>query len=184
MVATFKILQKGYVKDDGETVASTISLVLDEDVKLIVDPGMSKNRSGIIKELKDENLEPNDINYVFITHHHPDHTINIGMFPKATVIDFASTYKDDFWSEHEEDYKLTPNIKIVSTPGHTQEDASLVVRTDKGTIVFTHAWYHEDMTPEKDQLAEDEVLLGKSRKKILKIADFIVTSHGGLGKIK
>ena len=184
MSATFKILAEGYVKKGGESVASTVSLVQDKNINLIVDPGLVKDRLDIVGALEKEGLTPNAINYVFITHHHPDHTINVGMFPNAKVIDYASIFKDDYWGEHKETYELTPNIKSIQTPGHTMEDASLLVETNEGTVAFTHAWWHEDLTPQDDPLAEDKKLLEQSRGKILDLADFIVTSHGGLRKLR
>ena len=34
---------------------------------------------------------------VIISHHHPDHTINIALFPNARVNDHWAVYKDDQW---------------------------------------------------------------------------------------
>ena len=44
------------------------------------------------------------------THHHPDHTINVALFPNAEVVDFWARYLGDEWLDHEGDgYRLSPN---------------------------------------------------------------------------
>jgi len=183
VAAEITILVEGYVKNDGESVGSTISLVKSKHVNLIVDPGLVKERGEITHGLLKEGLRAEDITHVFITHHHPDHTVNIGMFPNAKVIDVDSIYYKDTWLEHERNYRITDEIAVIPTPGHTMEDATLLVRTEEGVVAFTHAWWREDLTPANDPLAEDRRLLKKSRQKIMDSADFIVPSHGGMKKL-
>jgi hypothetical protein len=72
------------------------------------------------------------------------------------------------------EYDIVPGITVLRTPGHTEEDASLVVRADDGTHVLTHRWWLEDMTPDTDPLAWDQAQLDASRQKVLAIADWII----------
>ena len=44
--------------------------------------------------------------HVFLSHHHPDHTVNIALFPNAEVVDFWARYKDDLWLDHEGDVSI------------------------------------------------------------------------------
>ena len=47
--------------------------------------------------------------HVFLSHHHPDHTVNIALFPNAEVVDFWARYRDDLWLDHDGDgYRLSP----------------------------------------------------------------------------
>ncbi len=192
---TVEVLLEGYVKpikgreflpgatDNGaRKVASTIALVKGKDVLIMIDPGMVADAGLIISSLKQRNIEPKDITHVFISHHHPDHTVNVGLFPNAEVVDFWGRYKGDIWQDHGDGYELAPGIKVLSTPGHTKEDASLVVDTSQGIFVFTHLWWFSDMSPAKDPLAWDQDALEKYRKHILKIADWIVPGHGEMFK--
>jgi glyoxylase-like metal-dependent hydrolase (beta-lactamase superfamily II) len=86
VAATHHLLHAGYAGDDG--VASSVSLVIDGEVQIVVDPGMVAERSLILDPLQALGVDPEEVTHVVITHHHPDHTVNIGLFPNAEVVDF------------------------------------------------------------------------------------------------
>ena len=45
----------------------------------------------------------------YVRHHHPDHTMNIALFPNAEVVDFWARYINDLWLDHDGDgYRVTP----------------------------------------------------------------------------
>jgi glyoxylase-like metal-dependent hydrolase (beta-lactamase superfamily II) len=67
---------------------------------------------------------------------------------------------------------------MILTPGHTHEDATLLVETDAGVVACTHLWWHTDRTPEVDPLAEDQAALEASRLRVLEVADVVVPGHG------
>jgi glyoxylase-like metal-dependent hydrolase (beta-lactamase superfamily II) len=171
------------VKDDGaRKVASTVALVQGKDVILIVDPGMVADRALIENSLKKHNVASEEVTHIFISHHHPDHTINIAMFPNAEVVDFWAKYKNDLWEDHPDNYEIAPGITVMKTPGHTKEDASLIVKTAKGIYAFTHLWWFPNMGPKVDPLAWNQNEIEEHREKILKIADWIVPGHGAMFK--
>ncbi len=173
------------VRQGVSKVIGTTTLVRDKGINLIVDPGMLRDSSVLISKLRRERLSPKDISHVFVSHHHIDHTRNIALFPSAKVVDFWAIYDRDRWIEHEGDgYKLSDSITIWQTPGHTEEDASLVIRTDEGTYVTTHLWWHEDFTPKIDPLAWNQKLLERNRSRVLRIADFVIPGHGKLRRVK
>ena len=188
---TVSVLVEGYVKpiegrqpmpgvsDDGARhVAGTVVLVRGEAVTLVADPGMVTDRALIIDALQKEGVSPEEVSHIFISHHHPDHTVNIALFPNAELVDFWARYKGDLWQDHGEEYELAPGIRVVRTPGHTEEDASLVVETDQGTYVLTHLWAFADIQPGEDPLAWNQASLDANREKILQIADWIIPGHG------
>ncbi len=78
------VLTSGYV---GDRVASTVSLIETEDALIVVDPGMVVSRSVILDPIARLGHEVEDVTDVVISHHHPDHTINIALFPNARVHD-------------------------------------------------------------------------------------------------
>jgi glyoxylase-like metal-dependent hydrolase (beta-lactamase superfamily II) len=167
------------MSDDGaRKVASTITLIQGENATVVADPGMVTDRALIVDGLKKTGVSPEDVTHIFISHHHPDHTVNIALFPNAEVVDFWARYKGDLWYDHADGYEIAPGIKVMRTPGHTEEDASLVVETPDGTYVLTHLWWLPDMTPEKDPLASSQDQIDAHRKKVLAIADWIVPGHG------
>jgi glyoxylase-like metal-dependent hydrolase (beta-lactamase superfamily II) len=117
---------------------------------------------------------------VFLTHHHPDHTVNVALFAEAEVVDFWARYRGDEWLDHDGDgYALASHARLWLTPGHTEEDASLVVEADDAVYAMTHAWWRGDRTPEADPLAWDEERLEASRRRLLEGGiEIVIPGHG------
>jgi glyoxylase-like metal-dependent hydrolase (beta-lactamase superfamily II) len=57
------------------------------DRRIIHDPDFVPNRSVILAPLADRGLSANAITDVIISHHHPDHTLNIALFENAQTHD-------------------------------------------------------------------------------------------------
>ena len=168
----------GVSEDGARLVASTMGIIKNKDAVVFVDPGFVKDRSLIFAALDEAKITPESVTHVFISHHHPDHTINAALFPNATVVDFGSAYKNDLWSDRGENFEIAPGIRVIRTPGHTNEDASLVVETQTGTVIFTHVWWNEMLFPEIDPLGEDQNALEASRQIVFDTADCIIPGHG------
>jgi len=189
-MAKVDILIKGYneeIKPDiFEKYASTTTLVRADGYNIVVDPGTHKSEKEYIEALKKLSLTIEDINYVFTTHEHLDHTRDIALFKNAEVIDRWGYHKGD---EHrffeDEEYEITPGIKRIVTEGHGINHCSLLVDTDEGVIcVAGDVWWNEDFTPVIDPYATNQEDLEKSREKILKTADYVIPGHGGMVKVK
>jgi glyoxylase-like metal-dependent hydrolase (beta-lactamase superfamily II) len=175
--ATFTILHAGYVTDD--TVAGTVSLIIDGESRLVVDPGMARGPDAILAPLAELGVEPEGVTHVLLTHHHPDHTLNTALFPNAEVVDFWARYRGDVWLDHlGEGHRPSSHVSLLLTPGHTNEDATWLAETDDGVVAFTHAWWRGDRSPEIDPLADDQGALETSRRRILASADIVVPAHG------
>lgn len=171
------LLHAGYT---GERTASSIVLVRDGDALIVVDPGMVARRALILDPLDELGVAPEAVTHVFLSHHHPDHTINVALFPNAEVVDFWARYIDDLWLDMPGDgYRLSPKSELWLTPGHTQEDASLIVEADDAVYAMTHLWWHADRTPELDPFADDQAALEAGRARVLAIADVVIPGHGG-----
>ncbi len=181
-MTTVHLLHAGYT---GDRVASSIVLVRDADALIVVDPGMVARRSLILDPLAELGIAPDAVTHVFLSHHHPDHTMNIALFPNAEVVDFWARYKDDLWLDHDNDgYHLSPNAQLWLTPGHTEEDASLIVKADDGVYAMTHVWWHADRTPAEDPVAADQAALEAARARILAVADVVIPGHGGPFRVR
>jgi glyoxylase-like metal-dependent hydrolase (beta-lactamase superfamily II) len=176
------LLHAGYAHD---RVGSSIVLVRDGDALIVVDPGMVARRSLILDPLRELGVAPEAVTHVFLSHHHPDHTVNIALFPEAEVVDFWARYKDDLWLDHDGDgYRLSPRSQLWLTPGHTEEDATLLVEADDAVYAMTHLWWREDRSPEEDPLAADQSQIETGRARVLEAADIVIPGHGGPFRVK
>jgi glyoxylase-like metal-dependent hydrolase (beta-lactamase superfamily II) len=181
-VTSVHLLHAGYA---NERVGSSVVLVRDGDALIVADPGMVANRSLILDPLAALGVSPEAVTHVFLSHHHPDHTVNIALFPNAEVVDFWARYRDDLWLDHDgEGHHLGPNSELWLTPGHTEEDASLIVRADDGTYALTHLWWRQDRTPEIDPFAPDQTVLETQRERVLAVADIVIPGHGEAFRIR
>ena len=174
--ARVHVLLDGSLRPD---VASTCSLLLDGDHAIVVDPGLAPSQESITGPLHGLGLSRSDVTDVVLSHHHPDHTINVGLFPMARIHDHWAIY--DFagrWDTVEcEGRQITANVSLMKTPGHTDEDMSTVVQTANGVYVLTHEWWTAN-EPVDDPYAPDLAELRRSRARILEIAEVIVPGHG------
>jgi len=175
VAADFRVLFTGYV---GERVASTVSFVRDDDVRVIIDPGMVPEPAAILTPLQRLIGSPDRITDVILSHHHPDHTLNAALFPRARVHDFWAIYTGDVWEKRAaEGFALSPSIHLIETPGHTSQDITTMVSTGEGTVAFTHLWWSAE-GPADDPLTTDPSALHRNRARVLEVAALIVPGHG------
>ena len=68
--------------------------------------------------------------------------MNVALFPNAEVVDFWARYRDDLWLDHDGDgYHLAPHTQLWLTPGHSEEDITLLVEADDAVYAMTHLWW-------------------------------------------
>ena len=100
-MATVKILVEGYAKKlkNGWVASSSTCLITSGSKRIITDPGC--NREKLLATLKRENLSTKDIDYVFLSHQHPDHILLAGIFENAKVVTYDSNliYDNDSMTE-------------------------------------------------------------------------------------
>jgi glyoxylase-like metal-dependent hydrolase (beta-lactamase superfamily II) len=174
-MASYTVLTAGYV---GPTTASTVSFIRDGDVRVVVDPGMVRDRSLILDPLYALGTSAEEVTDVIFSHHHPDHTLNAALFPNARVHDHWAIYSGDNWEWRDaEGYALSSSIGLIRTPGHTNEDVTTLVGTAEGVIAFTHVWWSHT-EPFEDPYAIDQTALTGSRRRVRAIADVVVPGHG------
>jgi len=182
-MAEIKVLIEGYTSSETKGHScSTVVLVRDKGINMVVDPGTLPRQEILVKKLEEEGLNVNDINVVFITHSHMDHYKNIGMFPKAKALDYWGWWEGDVWKECSG--KVTDSIRIIKTPGHNYDGVTLLVKTDKGTVAICGDVIWKENQPEKDKYATDMEALKESRKKVRELADWIVPGHGKMFRVE
>jgi glyoxylase-like metal-dependent hydrolase (beta-lactamase superfamily II) len=187
LVSEVKVLLEGYAEEhDGVWRAhSTSVLIRDSDLIVLVDPGMD---TRLLVALKDEGLTAGDIDLIFLTHHHLDHTINLRLFPDAAVCygDHGVRGAELFCFAG----RLPgTTLRIIPTPGHAPEHCALAVDTADGTVVVAGdiLWAaangdapptREELLEHQDPFAYDLELLKESRRKLLDLASVIIPGHG------
>lgn len=179
--ARLDVLFAGYVEQgDGPTmrVGGTVSLVRDGDRVIVVDPGMVPSRRAILDPLDALGVAPGDVTDVVLSHHHPDHTVNIALFGEVPVHDFQAAYQHDRWTRRSaEGLALSPSVRLLATPGHTAEDLTTLVGTADGVVALSHLWWTAD-GPAEDPYALNRGVLRAQRERVLAVADLVVPGHG------
>jgi len=193
------ILVQGYAKPSkkGKSFfASSSSILIQNNHKnILIDPGADKN--ALLLGLEKINLTIKDIDILFLTHWHPDHCLNIQLFPELDIMDGTTVWKnngeelfpngDDIIS-----YILNTDIEVIATPGHKDDHVSLIFTDDElGKICIAQDvfWWEDgaqrSKPTEKELLdLEDPYLINKqelvlSRKKILDSnCKWIIPGHG------
>ncbi len=89
---------------------SCVYLIRLKDKNIVIDTSSEINRSGLIQSLSSLKMKPEDIDIVLLTHSHPDHTGNIGLFKNAEI-----------YSEKNISQFPVKEIEIIKTPGHTED---------------------------------------------------------------
>ncbi len=194
-MAEVKVLIEGYAKqlEKGWIASSTACLVTTEDKKIITDPGC--NREKLLGALVKEGLTTANIDYVFLSHRHPDHVLLAGIFENAKFITFDTNlmYDKDVLLEFDK-YALGEDIEIIETPGHVEEHLSLIVNTPQGRIAIVGdvIWWLEGEKQVLNMNQKDHAQakgmnmdqLIASRKRVLEMADYVIPGHGKMFKVE
>lgn len=194
-----EVLQNGYCtpSEDGKSFAAdcTITLIKSQEAgNVLVDTGGPWNKNNLIKLLKEKGLSVNDIDTLVCTHGHSDHVGNLNIFSGSCKIivshdvSLGNIYEQfDFCSEIS--YKLSNDIEVLPTPGHTHSDVSVVVRnTDYGTVVIAGDLFESEEDQVDETLwksnSENITLQSENRQRVLDIADYIIPGHGPMFIVK
>lgn len=129
-------------------------LIRDEDMNIILDPGILQlGRYGSLKKrLEEFDLTADDIDLVINSHCHYDHVEANYMFRGKPLIihEKELEYTDKlYWPEWREaflgimdqqvitgDHKVTKNVRIIETVGHTPGSITTLVETDEGLVAL------------------------------------------------
>lgn len=189
-----KVLVEGYAHPNADgtyTASPTCTLVESNGKKFLIDPGT--NVEKLLKALKAENLTEKDLSFIYLSHYHPDHLLNIRLFPSLDVYDGEICWRGDLEIFHE---RQLPGVdaEILKTPGHATENTSLLVKTNTGIICIGSDvfWWEDgkqrsdnidDLLNLEDPFANDKETLLLSRKLVLDKADWVIPGHGRMFKV-
>lgn len=186
-----KVLIEGYAKPikNGWIASSTVTLIQTNGKNIIVDPGC--NRQRLLGELSKNGLKTTDINFVFLTHNHTDHALLMGIFENARVITSSEVYNGDKQIEYEGQLPEL-GLKIIETPGHSDDSKTLLVETEDGiyAVAGDVFWWKEGEEQVVDLEKPDPYAEGvdtmknliERRKKVLELADWVIPGHGKMFK--
>ncbi|MDO8513049.1 MAG: MBL fold metallo-hydrolase [bacterium] len=188
-----KILAEGYALRKQSKASSTVTLICDKNLKILVDPGI--DRVVLEESLRENNISKQAINFIIVTHNHIDHCALMGIFPNAKIVDNdeISTLDGQF-KKHDGSVPKT-TVKIIPTPGHSNPHCSVLVEDDelgRAVIAGDLFWWWDDeaqktdiksLLAHRDIYVKDNKQLLESRKRILDIADYIIPGHGKMFKV-
>lgn len=187
---TIDILIEGradFSKEVWFDYCSTTLISTSHGKKILVDPG--SHRSLLLQKLNERNIIVDDIDYVFLTHSHLDHSLLAGIFTKAIVVNGSQWWKCGIEIHNHDGSFFGKDINIVKTYGHSHNDSYLLINTEdlKVCVAGDLFWWDisevQEKLPKKitthpDRFAINKRQLQMVRKIILEAVDYVVPGHG------
>jgi len=192
-MTSVKIIVQGYASKTKNIATSNCVLIIENNTKIIIDPGM--DRPELISGLRKLKLNPQDIDYVVQSHGHIDHSGLVGIFENAILLDNADQYTFEGGFKSHSGKVPGTNVQILRMPGHDPYHCSVLAETNEGFVAVAADvfwwWDEEEQKTDYDSLmsridpyVKNELDLKESREKILKIADYIIPGHGKMFKVE
>ncbi|MFA6963786.1 MAG: MBL fold metallo-hydrolase [Patescibacteria group bacterium] len=182
---------------EGKLRIGSTTTLIKSDQNILVDAGYFGDKDELIAALAKENLTPDQIDIVILTHMHLDHVVNTYLFENAKIFcklrkDYIGQYhipkeKSVQRSEIIDGTEIAKDVSILLTPGHTEDHISVLVNTDEGNIVIAGDAMADESFADMEvnpPLANNLVDYDESRKKILAVADYIIPGHGDKFQVK
>jgi glyoxylase-like metal-dependent hydrolase (beta-lactamase superfamily II) len=190
------VLVRGFVAGaaGGRQRASGTVTLITGDPLVIVDTGAPEQRREILDALAARGVNPGAVTWVVNTHGHLDHVGNNNLFPNATfVLDSDLARDGEYWIH---DFRQGPlqiesreggvPVVVMLTPGHTDHDLSVVVKTSAGTVAVVGDLfeYEGDWNDNAWRAwSKNPVAQADSRAKVMVLADYIIPGHGDRFKV-
>lgn len=166
-----------------ERTWSTCTLVRTGGRSVLVDTGSSFTVRELEKGLEAAGISADEVDTVVLTHHHPDHVGGIGLFPDAEII-MAQGPGIPGRDVHfiTEDTEIIQGVRMVMTPGHTWDSASLFVSIPGDGLKYAIAG---DAVPKRSNIEKRKVPAlnvspedaMRSMEHIVRWADIVVPGH-------
>jgi glyoxylase-like metal-dependent hydrolase (beta-lactamase superfamily II) len=158
-VVKIDVLLQGFsLSTDQGSIAFCGITLLEGSKRILVDVGHVGRRALLIEKLRERGLSPEDIDYVFLTHAHWDHMLNIDLFRNAKVLihpaerEYCRQPGPNDWAtpayvthilesrqlqEVREGEEVDDGVSVLETPGHSRGSAALLVRQDDMTVALS-----------------------------------------------
>lgn len=143
---------------------SCVYLIKSNGKNILIDVSSGETRNELIDDLRELGVKPFDVNAILLTHLHWDHIDNLDLFPQAKIYNPEKLTEDSVVEE-------LPELKIISTPGHTPEGKSYLFRDVlfSGDTLFDNGYIGRYDLPggSKEELKKSLNKLNKINYKIL-----------------
>jgi glyoxylase-like metal-dependent hydrolase (beta-lactamase superfamily II) len=153
-VAKIETILQGFSlgTDQGNIAFCGVTLIQGTR-RILVDVAHAGRRQLLLQRLAERGLTPEDIDYVFLTHAHWDHMVNIDLFPQARVLihpverEYIKHPSEKDWAtlhyatlaieshqiqEVREGDEVDDGVSVIETPGHSKGSMGLLLQTDAG----------------------------------------------------
>lgn len=190
------VLFAGYCRPtEGGMLANCSCTLVKGPKNIVVDTMTPWDGNMLIDAVEKHGIGCDDVDFVVSTHGHSDHVGNNNLFLNAKhvvgrCVSHRQTYYDDAeFFNSDGMYEIDESVRVVSTPGHTLSDVSVIVETAQGSVgVVGDLFENEnDVTDESVWLnagSENADLQRKNRKYILERVDWIIPGHGAMFSTK
>lgn len=180
---------------------STVTLI-QSDKTVLVDTGFEfegiesesnrdRNAQRLLNALQTFSIAPKDIDVVFITHWHQDHYGNLHLFPQAQHIVSAPLYErlaKKIFTGVRDGEEIASGVKVVFTPGHTSDHASILVdcRIEgmkarvaiAGDAIISYSYFAAGKIWNHNADFYDRKTALDSIKRLTDVADIVIPGHG------
>uniref|UniRef100_A0AC34QQ74 Metallo-beta-lactamase domain-containing protein n=1 Tax=Panagrolaimus sp. JU765 TaxID=591449 RepID=A0AC34QQ74_9BILA len=187
------VLQAGSMRalQDGQMeMVGAITLVNDNGMRVLVDTGSSADTERLLQSLSKEKATLDDIETVVITHGHPGHMGNMNFFGQKPILFHSMEYIGRHVTPtelRERPYrKLSNNVEVWKTPGHTQHDLSVLVHNVQGygsmaivgDLIPSEGFISDNVDAMSSEGVWDTAIKRQNANLIICMADWIVPGHG------
>ena len=216
-LAKVKILKVGTLCLEASELASTFTIQLKSDLgigggstvtlieaerRILVDTGFDyewvdtpsngeRNAENLVRALRDHGIMPDDIDAIFITHWHKDHFGNLEVFRKAGRLASKNmVYRfglEGFVGIDDQD-KIADSVRMMLTPGHTIDHASIIVDSVVGGIkarvaiagdaVVSHSYFHSGRIWQYNADFHSVEAVRESMLRLIDVGDITGPGHG------
>ena len=190
------VLFPGYARwsREGKLRAGCSVTLIKGELNVVVDTGSPSQRQGLLDALDRAGVRPADVQYVVNSHGHLDHIGNNNLFPGATfVLDADIARNDEYWIHDFGRGSLQLGtatgagaIEVIRTPGHTDHDLTVMVKTDAGLVAIVGDLFEHEgdwLDHSWEEWSKDRELQQAHRDAVFAAADFIVPGHGPMFRV-
>lgn len=190
------------IKSDMGIGGGSTATLIEADRKILVDTSFDyewvntpdnnkRNARNLTRALGNLGVKPDDIDIVFITHWHRDHFGNIGIFKKAMHLASKCLVErfglKDFRGIDDRE-EITNSIRVILTPGHTIDHASLIIDTVvsglkariaiAGDAIVSHSYFQSGKVWKYNADFYSIEAAQNSIKQLVEMSDIIIPGHG------
>lgn len=174
----FEILLYGELIREDERIlyaSSTVTLI-DDGIYILVDTGNSDRREELLRRMHEIGISPEEIDVIFNTHSHSDHTGNNEVFKNAKILAAEGEHLSISRAEPSPEF-ISENVRVLKTPGHTWNHASVLIdeRICCAGDAIPTADNLKSWTPPRIHVSRELAI--ESMRKILELSELIIPGH-------